>query len=205
MKRYIDTRALLLLSLTALMLGGCASTQRAEAPPASAASAPAPSREFNAAYAEALGLMREGKYEQAGTRLVALTNRYPEFAGPYVNLGLVHLHLGRGEDAERALLAAAERNPNSVTAQSLLGVAYRKEGRFEDAQRAYRRALAIDPDYADAHLNLGILLDLYMGKPAEALGHYERYRELKPGDAARVEPWIADLRRAGPRGDGRSG
>lgn len=204
LKAYIDRRALL-SCLLALALAGCAVQRTAQAPGPAAAPAAAPSQAFLGEYEEALVLMRTGRYEQAGTKLAALTRRYPDLAGPYVNLGLTYLHLERGEDAETALVAAADRNPHSVVAQTLLGVVYREEGRFEDARRAYQRALALDADYAEAHLNLGILLDLYLRQPEEALKHYERYREIRPSDAARVEPWITDLRRNGAYRAGGSG
>lgn len=204
MKRTIDSRVLLLLCLPALALGGCAALPSAEAPAAPAISSAIPPKEFSTAYADALGLMRERRYEQAGERLLDITGRYPEFAGPRMNLGLVYLHLGRDADAERALAAAAALDPDSADTQNLLGVAYRKEGRFEDARHAYQRALSLEPDHADTHLNLGILLDLYLNQPEEALRHYQRYRDVRPDDAARVDVWIADLKRASAPG-GRSG
>ncbi|MEE8308357.1 MAG: hypothetical protein V3R81_13905, partial [Gammaproteobacteria bacterium] len=45
-----------------------------------------------------------------------------------------------------------------------------------------------------AHYNLGVLLDLYLKRPAEALPHYERYQTLA-GEDERVTKWIIDLRR----------
>lgn len=208
MKRYIDLR-LTLLCLAALALAACGAqrtTTLKEMPPATAElTALAPAPEFQRAYADALKLMREQRYEQASTRLAALTASHPEFAGPYMNLGLAYLHLDRNEDAERALVEATTRNPDNVAAQNLLGVIYRAEGRFEEARGAYRRALALDEQYADAHLNLGILLDLYLQQPEQALRHYQRYREIRPDDAARVAPWITDLERNGARRQGEHG
>jgi tetratricopeptide (TPR) repeat protein len=43
----------------------------------------------------------------------------------------------------------------------------------DEARRAYARALALDPDFADAHVNLGRLLQL-AGRTAEAVEHYRR-------------------------------
>jgi hypothetical protein len=57
------------------------------------------------------------------------------------------------------------------------------------------RAIASDPDYALAHHNLGVLLDLYLHRPAEALQHYERYQELIAEPDATVGRWIIDLQR----------
>ena len=77
-----------------------------------------------------------------------------------------------------------------------LGVSYRHAGKFTKAREAYETALAIDPNYADAHLNLGVLLDLYLGDNTLALVHYERYLALG-GDAA-VGKWVADLKNRKP-------
>ncbi len=190
--------------LAALLLSGCAA-QRAVQTADGVDAVPAASREFRGEYEEALGMMRSRHYDQAGVKLDGMTRSYPEMAGPYINLGIAYHHLGRDRDAESALLAATGLNPRSAVAHNLLGVVYREEGRFEDARRAYQRALELDPVYADAHLNLGILYDLYLQQPDQALVHYERYRVLKPADAARVDPWIADLARTRGRPQGESG
>ncbi len=192
LKRYTDNLTLL-VCLAALLLASCGTLRTAQSPAGAAEAAPAASREFRGEYEEALGMMRERRYDQAGVRLVGMTHSYPGLAGPYINLGIAYLHLGRDKEAETALIAATEINPGSAVAHNLLGVIYREEGRFDEARRAYQRALELDPAYADAHLNLGVLYDLYLQQPPEALAHYERYRVLKPADAARVDPWIADL------------
>lgn len=208
LKRYTDNR-ILLVCLAALLLASCGTLRTAQSPARSldsaAEAAPTASREFRGEYEEALGMMRERRYDQAGVRLVGMTRSYPRLAGPYINLGIVYLHLGRDKEAETALIAATDINPGSAVAHNLLGVIYREEGRFDEARRAYQRALEIDPAYADAHLNLGVLFDLYLQQPSEALAHYERYRILKPADAARVDPWIADLVRTHARTGERNG
>ena len=71
----------------------------------------------------------------------------------------------------------------------------RERGEFAAAEQAYQRALQSDPNNPIAHLNLGILLDVYLRRPADALEHYNQYQ------ASRVEPdeivsrWIIDLER----------
>jgi tetratricopeptide (TPR) repeat protein len=78
--------------------------------------------------------------------------------------------------------------------QNQLGIAYRRAGRFADARAAYQRAIADDPSFADAHCNLGILLDLYLDDPAAALPHYERAQLLSAEPDSRVAAWVAELR-----------
>ena len=79
-----------------------------------------------------------------------------------------------------------------------LGVSYRHKGEFQKARNAYEQAIALDDNYADAHLNLGVLLDLYVGDGALALAHYERYLMLSPTGDAAVGKWVADLRNRKP-------
>jgi hypothetical protein len=56
------------------------------------------------------------------------------------------------------------------------------------------RSVAQDPAFADAHCNLGILLDLYLDDPAAALPHYERAQLLSAEPDTRVAAWVAELR-----------
>ena len=74
-----------------------------------------------------------------------------------------------------------------------LAIAHREAGRFDEAEAAYRRALAIDASLASAHLNLGILYDLYLHDNTRALAQYDAYLKLAGGDAT-VSKWLADLR-----------
>lgn len=52
----------------------------------------------------------------------------------------------------------------------------------EDARDAYRRALELDPAHADAHVNLGRLLQ-ESGARVAALEHYRAALEIEPGHA----------------------
>ncbi len=78
-------------------------------------------------------------------------------------------------------------------------VAQRQKGEFGPAREGYEKALALDPAYAPAVLNLGVLHDLYLGHPAEALALYERYLALTPAGDAQVGKWLADLKNRLPK------
>ena len=56
-----------------------------------------------------------------------------------------------------------------------LGIVERKLGKFAEAEAAYQRTIAAEPNYAPAHLNLGVLYDLYLAQPQKAL---DRVRAL---------------------------
>ena len=90
--------------------------------------------------------------------------------------------------------------PDSAVAWNELGILRRRAGHFPDADEAYLRALGADQNYALAHRNRGILMDLYMGQPAEALQHYRRYVEIAGADDE-VDAWIAELELRVPAGD----
>jgi tetratricopeptide (TPR) repeat protein len=94
--------------------------------------------------------------------------------------------------ADGAIVAANDSLGAALNNQ--LGIAYRKAGRFADARAAYERAIAADPTLADAECNLGILLDLYLDAPADALPHYERYQALAVQADPKVTAWVAELR-----------
>jgi len=88
------------------------------------------------------------------------------------------------------------------SANTQLGILLREDGKFAAAEKAYRRALETDPDHALAHYNLGVLLDIYMRRSAEALAHYEAYQASLAQPDETVGRWIIDLRRRAGNGSG---
>lgn len=144
----------------------------------------------------AAAAMRQGPQESALQLLDDLADDYPTLPGPWVNLGILHAAAGRDEDAEAAFMRAIEVSPQHAVAHAELGIVLRRQGRFAEADASYREALALDPDYALAWRNRGVLLDLYLGRPAEALQCYERYLALLGGMDAdeQVARWVAELR-----------
>jgi Flp pilus assembly protein TadD len=112
--------------------------------------------------------------------------------------GLAQVESGQWAEAEQSFMAALAPGP-SAPALTGLGLAYRHLGRFELAERAYLDALATDPGYGRAALNLGVLLDLYLQRPAAALEQYENYQATLAEPDERVALWIREVEiRAGP-------
>ena len=96
-------------------------------------------------------------------------------------------------DAESAFKTVLAHNPASATAGNELGIVERRLGKFTDAQAAYERSIAADPNFAAAHLNLGVLYDLYLAQPQKALEEFERYLAIA-GDNKQVAGWVVELR-----------
>jgi len=109
---------------------------------------------------------------------------------------------GRAEGATVAALEAAlatgARGLELSRVLNQLGIVQREAGRFDQAQEAYEQALVLDPQHANAHMNLAILNDLYLGKAAVALTHYQRCIELTPADATQINKWVAELKTRKP-------
>lgn len=184
-----------------LLLAGCAATGPGGSTDKPAAEAIQPKVDPKAAadYELALSAMQNGNTAQAESALRQLAEAYPDFSGPHANLGILYFRDNKLEQAKSEFHTALKINPQNVVSLNHLGIISRGEGKFKEAHDYYEKALQIDPDYAYAHLNFGILLELYMGKLTEALGHYERYQELNKAEGkeedAEVGKWIVDLGR----------
>ncbi len=148
-------------------------------------------------YQQALTALGAGRYPEAERALLAVIRREPELAGPRANLGILYARTGHPAQAFESLQQAIRLNPDRAVYYNELGMVSRREGRFDEARSYYAKALALDPNYAYAHLNIGILYDLYLQDTAKAMQHYQRYRELMPSEAGTVTKWIADLQQRG--------
>jgi tetratricopeptide (TPR) repeat protein len=187
--------------LTAVMLAGCAAAPAPRAvpmpEPGTAAAAPAPEvRDRNAdAFERALGLLRDERLTEAEALLRQVVADQPELAGPWVNLAQIYLRQQRDDAALDALQRAVQANPANCAARNELGVLLRRRGEFAAAEDHYLACLTHQPDFEPAHLNLGILYELYLGRLPEALAAYRRYQALSAEPDRRVDIWVVDLER----------
>ncbi|MGE3599981.1 MAG: tetratricopeptide repeat protein [Dehalococcoidia bacterium] len=109
---------------------------------------------------------------------------------------------GKGEWAEAVRLFDEASKTSPVPDAAILeglGIAERHLGHFAAAERAYSDALAIEPARPTTLLNLGVLLDLYLERPAEAMAVYERYQALRTEPDPKVAQWIKEVRTRAPR------
>jgi tetratricopeptide (TPR) repeat protein len=153
-----------------------------------------------AAFDRALWSVKAGRDQEAIDLFRQMSKDNPDIAIVYTNLGLLYLKKGNMEAAQKALEQSISLDPGDALALNHLGVALREQGKFQESQTAYLRAIKLDEYYADAHLNLGILYDLYLQQLPRALQQYQRYQELTGGKDQTVAKWIVDLqRRAGAK------
>lgn len=148
-----------------------------------------------AVYQRAVIAMKAGQTKRAFSLFNSISKKYPGFAGPQLNIGLMHLQKNRLSKAEVAFKRAIHINRDNAVGHNLLGVVYRRSGKFIAAKEAYQKALSKNSEYANAHLNLGILYDLYMNDLKRALHHYEQYQKFSARADTKVAKWILDLKR----------
>ncbi len=122
----------------------------------------------------------------------AMTRSHPDMPGPYANLGMLMTLRKDYQNAEIALKRAMELAPDNAEVYNLLGLLYRQTGRFNAALEIFQRGLGIAPKHQNLLRNTGILLDVYLDMPKQALEHYMRYRALVPDDR-QVEIWSASV------------
>jgi len=144
-------------------------------------------------FERAITMMKDQDYGQAIDILEKIIEKSPGVTAPYIDIAIAYRLIRKPEKAEEPLKAALQLVPGHPVASNEYGLLCRKAGRFADARAIYESAIARFPDYYPLHRNLGILCDLYLDDPANALEHYEIYSEAQPKDK-QVKMWIADLR-----------
>lgn len=154
-----------------------------------------------AGYERALSALRDGRNEEAAKLLADIAARQPDFAPAHINLGIAHFRAGQWEAARDALAKAVQLDVDNAVALNYLGMTYRELGRFDEARDAYQRAMRVNSRYAYAYLNMGILNDLYLRNPKEALGYYQQYQSLTGSQDKEVSQWVVELQRRMQQGE----
>jgi tetratricopeptide (TPR) repeat protein len=149
--------------------------------------------EVRTQYESALRYLEQGLYELGIAALVQVTERAPELASPYIELGMAYSRAGDLERAEASLVKALDLSGAHPVAHNELGLIYRRRGRFALARESYEQSLAAYAELHFARKNLAILCDLYLRDLVCALENYEAYSALVPEDA-QAAIWIADIR-----------
>ena len=134
-----------------------------------------------AAFEQALGLLQNGKNNEALAVIDSAIAAGVSDPSLYNLRGLANSELGRDGDAEQSFRTVIRLDPKSPMGYNNLGVLLSKLGRLEDAAAAFREAHTIDPKNFTALLGLGTCLEA-MHKPADAAVYLERAWDLHPGD-----------------------
>lgn len=134
-----------------------------------------------AAFEQALGLLQNGKNDEALAVIdgaIAAGARDPSL---YNLKGLANSELGHDEEAEESFREVIRLAPESAMGYTNLGVLLSKVGRHEDAATAFREAQRLDPKNFTALLGLGTSLETDQ-KHSEAVVYLQRAWDVRPGD-----------------------
>jgi tetratricopeptide (TPR) repeat protein len=166
------------------------------APAKPAAPKPIDRGDPDARFKAALDLMKQNQPQEAEAALTALVKDFPQYSGPLTDLGVIYFKSKRLDLAASAFAKAINDNPQNSVAYNWQGMLFREGRDYGRAEQAYKHALSLNSDYANAHLNLGILYDVYLKRPADALPHYKDYQRLGGAEDLRVLVWVADIEKA---------
>jgi len=203
--RYPMRQSVYLLStLLAFTLSACSMLKPDDARPVPQPGAPIlgpalPDKgDPQARFSAAMELWQQNDIAEAEAALKALTEDFPEFSGPWTNLGILYAKSNRRPLAVAALSKAATLNAKNDVAFNWLGILNREAGDLERARLAYQKALDANPNSALAHYNLAILLDAHLKQPQAALPHYAAYQKLSGTQDLKVLAWVAEINAATP-------
>ncbi len=146
-------------------------------------------------YEAALEDLKMNEFKSAIEELEYLGNTAPDLEYIFTNLGLAYIKIENYKGAKQAFQRAISQNNSDAIAYNHLGIINRMQGHFDEARLAYERAINIDPEYTQAHLNLGILYDIYLQNLTLALNQYETYQALTDSQDKTVGSWIVDIKR----------
>jgi len=146
------------------------------------------------AYIEARRAFGSQNYQEADRYLAQIIAEEPKLSGPWVMRGDIAYQEGNLEKAVEYYAKAIEVNQVNFNAWLRLAKVQRERGHYRHAQNTYARALALWPDAPEAHLNLGVLYDVYLNQPLKAQAHMEAYQLLQVEENQEASAWLNEVR-----------
>ena len=153
-------------------------------------------------YIQARRAYNAGEYDASKVTLEQLVEKTTKLSGPWVMLGDIAVRQQQLDTAEQHFAKAILLNKNNVNAYLRLAQLKRMQGDFLQAKNIYADVLKIWRDFPEAHLNLGVLYDIYLNDSVNAQKHIEAYQFLSNGSNADVADWLLEIEeRTGVKND----
>jgi tetratricopeptide (TPR) repeat protein len=144
-------------------------------------------------FIEAKKAKRKNQLSVAKQKLGVITHKDDSLSGPWAMLGDIAVEEKQFEIAESHYKKAIEINEDNINAYTALATVQRMMGEFHVSQNTLAFALDLWPDFPEAHLNLGILYDVYLNQPEKAQAHMESYLYLTGYKNKQAQAWFDEV------------
>mgnify|MGYP003386141090 FL=1 len=145
-------------------------------------------------FIEAKKAKRKGKLSVAKQKLGVITQKDDSLSGPWAMLGDIAVEQKEFKIAESHYKKAIEINEDNINAYTALATVQRMMGKFHLAQNTLALTLDLWPDFPEAHLNLGILYDVYLNQPKKAQAHMEASLYLTGYKNKQAQAWFEEVK-----------
>ena len=176
-----------------LLVSGCANKQAGEQVDLTLSQA-LESSQLELQFQQGVELVEQSRFDEAKIILETIHQAHPDVLGPILNLGFISTKQQDFEIGKSYYSKALQLKPKHIGSMISLAYIAREAGHFDEAENYYRLVFEIEPNNLMALKNLGILLDLYRGRFAEALALYERYQSLLTAPDPKIKDWIFDTK-----------
>ncbi len=150
-------------------------------------------KESVSAFIAAKRAFRAKQWQRTKTILMPLTESDKSLSGPWIMLGDIAVEEKNIEEAIKHYEKAIQVNRKNINAYVKLAKLQREQGKFIIAQNTYAQVLQLWPDFPEAHLNVGVLYDIYLNHPLRAQQHMEAYLYLTGWKDKKVQTWLAEV------------
>lgn len=144
-------------------------------------------------FIEAKKAMRQNDNKTAKQKLGVITQKDTSLSGPWVLLGNIAVEEKQFKQAQEHYKQAIKITPDNINAYIALAKAQRMMGEFAVAQNTLALVLSIWKDCPEAHMNLGVLYDVYLNQPKKAQQHIEAYLFLDDYSDQRAIAWYNEI------------
>lgn len=132
-----------------------------------------------------IALLAMKKYESARQMLSKSTERNPDYAHAWFNLGFLERAQGHADAAIRDFEKVAAIDPADADTQCLIGLINLDQKQYDKAIAAFTKALALDPLLASAEL--GLAQAMQQTKDADgSLAHLTRLEDMTTKNTGRT-------------------
>lgn len=150
-------------------------------------------KESVSAFIEAKRAYKSKQWDRAKSILNNLAESDKSLSGPWMMLGDIAMEQNDVAKAKEHYEQAIKVNKENVNAYLKVAKIEREKGQFIAAQNTLTSALTVWPDFPEAHLNIGVLYDLYLNHPIRAQQHMEAYLFLTEWKDEKVKTWLAEV------------